>query len=126
MSAKKWTIIGVVVGVIGILVTVYIGKMWNRTQLEENPEPVVYRITYDANGGTFTDGNVIYQETFIGNTSPINILMNGGIPIRNGYKFSHWSNNIAGGGEVWLNGKHTHLSGDHTLYAVWVLENSEP
>ena len=80
---------------------------------------VKFEITYDPNGGT---GGNIFQLFLAGSWKGIPI--DGGIPVRSGYRFSHWSRNPDGSGDVCSNGQILTFGGNVTLYAVWELDNN--
>ena len=84
---------------------------------EEEPEaPVVYTITYDANGGTGTIANTTYKA------GEKVTLSDGSGFSRDGYTFAGWSNTPDG-----TNLDVNALTGKNvTLYAVWNKVNVDP
>jgi len=77
---------------------------------------ITFTVTFDPNGGT---GGKSSQIFLAGRGKPLD----GGIPIRSGYKFSYWSekpdnyNNKKN--KKYYNGVNTNVGGDNTLYAIW-------
>ncbi len=77
-----------------------------------------YTVTYDANGGTFSDGQNIYTQTVkAGNklTAPTS-------PTRKNYTFTGWAKS-KNGSEMWKFDEDT-ISSGITLWATWAQESA--
>ncbi|WP_350455350.1 InlB B-repeat-containing protein [Slackia heliotrinireducens] len=74
----------------------------------ETPEPIVFTVTFDANGGTV--------DPAFAQTDEGGLLASLPTPARDGYVFEGWYTATTGGAEVTAE---TTFTQDCTLYAVW-------
>ena len=72
-----------------------------------------YKLTYDANGGSFTGEN---PETVSGTTETLSTTVTSVKPTWSGHAFKYW---VDAEGTVYQSGASISISGDTTLYAVW-------
>lgn len=83
----------------------------------QQPPKKQYTVTYDANGGTFADGNTFSQEVEEGSklTAPTS-------PTRNNYTFAGWAKNKSGS-TMWKFDEDT-VTENTTLYAQWTQKSA--
>ena len=80
---------------------------------EEKPK---YTITYNANGGTYSDGTTFTEEKTEDQTYYINYVT----PSRTGYKFVEYTTNQDGTGTSYSPGSSYTSNANLTLFAQWV------
>jgi len=72
----------------------------------------IFTVIFDPNGGTGGNGSqTIPEGTFV--------PLDGGIPIRSGYKFLYWSTAPDGSGTIHHNEWNQRIWSDERFYAVW-------
>ena len=76
-------------------------------------EAEIYSVTFIANGELFQTQSFIQGQAQ---------LLNGGIPIRDGYTFLCWNTNSSGTGWDYYNDNNYYIYSDITFYAVWEIQ----
>lgn len=115
------------ISIVSLCITIVSFFVQNIPAITESPKTTTYILTFHPNWGI--GGNA--TQTFTGvpdNGGSLSGMLNGGTPIRAGYRFLGWSfeqNSIIPTHE---NNKVTAVYGNRTLYAVWkqdILSNGE-
>ena len=140
-SFQGWTLDGVLVESIVVEGDVTVYASW--TEIEPEPEPATYTVTYYANGGAFPGGatsmsGVLTDDYIQENGSYVGDLGDSGwvaTPEREGYEFRGWSED-----PDWVEGDMAYddgslnsdhypdgmaITGDVSLYACWVAEEPQ-
>ena len=81
---------------------------------DQRPLPYEYKVTFDANGGAVSQGEVIVEKG-----KKLGVLP---VPTRSGYTFTGWFTASEGGTQVTAD---TVVTGDMTLFARWEVNNQE-
>lgn len=82
-----------------------------------------YTVTYNANGATSGSAPIDSDSPYTSGHS-VKVLGNTGGLTKTGYMFSGWNTLANGSGTSYNSGDQFTISGDITLYAQWVSENS--
>lgn len=86
---------------------------------DEDPAPETYTIAFDSNGGTGDMTTLEVEKGKSANASKCDFE-------RDGYEFDGWNTQAGGGGTAYAEGESVTPTGNMTLYAQWIEEESEP
>lgn len=80
-----------------------------------------YTLTYDANGGQFSNGQSTMEETGRTSSSSYTFTVTGTVPTRDGYTFLGWNESSTATSAAYTAGDDFRVSSPRsdTLYAVW-------
>jgi len=90
-------------------------------------EPIIYTITFDANGGIFSNGKTKTTQSFTKSEATNGKTLNGGgVPNLTEYTFICWNDKSDGRGKDFEDGQNVTIGGNATLFAKWGMEKQSP
>lgn len=80
-----------------------------------------YTLTYNANGGTFSNGNKTYADSLrnSSSTKSFTVISGNSEPTRDGYKLLGWADSSNATSASYTAGSTIRLTASKTIYAVW-------
>ena len=98
---------------------IYVG-VDNQARLVANAAASAYTITYNANGGSGSMAATYAQGGLSSSLAGVTATLASCSFSRSGYRFLGWNTAADGSGTIYTNRQSVYLTGNLTLYAIWV------